>query len=567
MPKQWGRAATIAALSMLASNPLTAQPAAPTTACEALKTMSFVGTQDVSGSAHELVVTSAQRVSLSSVLEAKALASLRAERRTPDDSQSDRDAEDATVVDESFCRATVSARPSKQSNINIEVWLPDLSRWNRRFLGTGTGGSGGAIEHTPLAAALLGGYAAANTDLGSSGGSRASIDGLESLPPLVSFDFAVDQPELQIDWAYRATHLMTVAAKQIVGAYYGKPAQHSYFKGCSSGGLQALSEVQKFPSDYDGVIAEAPGNNRTNIHMGVLWQHQALHQSPAHSLSPKKIAAVHQAVLNACDALDGIADRVIDEPRRCQFDPARLQCAGRDTAECLTQPQVSALQKVYAGPTNPRTGQRYFPGLPRGAELELLPIIAASKPDADRTSFAGWLAGLLRWAPASGWNGRLMDFDFDAHADAVNAALGHLNATHSNLSEFRDRGAKLILWAGTADGVPHFNDLVDYYESVAQSMGGATETARFARLFIAPGVQHCGGGPGPNKFDMLGALDSWVSNGTAPEHILATKYQGDDVARGMARSRPLCAYPKVARWNGHGSVDRAENFICADPAR
>ncbi len=459
-----------------------------------------------------------------------------------------------SFTSEAFCRVTATIKSGENSNINMEVWLPTRSSWNGKFLGTGTGGAGGSIFHDYLVAGLRKGYATANTDLGT------SING----EPPPNFDFGIGNPEKQIDWAYRSTHLMTTISKQIIKSYYGENAKLAYFKGCSSGGLQAVAEATKFPHDYDGIIAEAPGNNRTNIHMNILWAHQAVHKEAGSYFSPAKISLIHKAVLNACDGIDGIVDGVIDEPRRCRFDPALLLCADKEDDACLTEPQVEAMQKIYAGPSNPRTGEQYFPGLPRGAEAS--PMGLKRILDNGRPNLAELVIGLLAWSPNSTWNGQPMDFDFDVHAEAVNKELGHLNATDSDLSVFKDNGGKIIFWSGTADGIPHSEDLINYYESVQDTMGGPQSTKDFARLFMAPGVHHCGGGPGPNHFDLIDALDTWVVNKKAPQRIVATKFTNDDPRQSVLRTRPLCPYPEVARWNGSGNIDDASNFVCSLPA-
>ena len=252
-----------------------------------------------------------------------------------------------------FCRVTATLVPSKDSDIKIEVWLP-ASGWNGKFQAVGNGGWSGAINQAALAAAVRRGYAAAGTDTGHSGSSAA---------------FALAHSEKLIDFAYRAVHEMTVKAKAIIAAYYGSSATLSYWNGCSSGGKQGLKEAQRFPNDYNGIIAGAPANYWTHLMAGDLWPAYVTLKDPAGYIPPAKYPLIHQAVLEACDALDGVKDGLLEEPRRCKFDPRVLLCKGEDNSACLTALQVEAVRKIYSGPSNPRTGQEIFPGLAPGSEL------------------------------------------------------------------------------------------------------------------------------------------------------------------------------------------------------
>ena len=452
-----------------------------------------------------------------------------------------------------FCRVGASIRPTEASNIGIEVWLPVSSEWNGKFLGTGSGGVGGTIVHRALVGGLDKGFATANTDMGS-----ARVGGT------ADFGFGIGQPEKQIDWAHRSTHLMTTVAKRITQSFYGRRPSHALFSGCSTGGLQAIAEATRYPEDYDGIVAAAPGNNRTGIHMAIIWDHQAVRRDPDSYFSPDAIPMIHEAVLGACDGLDGIVDGVIDDPRRCHFDPAVLQCRQGRNDNCLTPPQVDALRKIYAGPSNPRTGERLFPGMTPGAEAGPWGLHRILSED---HRLVENVKGLLAWAEGSSWDGNALSFDFDVHAAHVNEQLGHINALSTDYRAFNQAGGKILFWVGAADGFPHYQDLIDYYEAVMSSMGGEQAMREFSRLFLAPGVNHCGSGVGPNKFDMIDALDAWVSRDVAPERIIATKYYGDNPAYGVERTRPLCPYPQIARWNGLGSTSDARNFVCSKPAQ
>jgi feruloyl esterase len=436
-----------------------------------------------------------------------------------------------------FCRVAATIKPTSESHIIIEVWMPPPGAWNGKFLGTGNGGAAGRISYPVLSAGVQRGYAATNTDMGSTG------SGLD-------FSFAIGHPELQKDFVFRSTHLMTVIAKQIIQAYYGRPQQRSYFQGCSTGGHEAMTEAQRFPDDYDGIVSGDPANNRTHLHVVNVWNYEAMHESPASLIPVAKLPMINHAVIAACDALDGIVDGVIDDPRRCHFDPATIQCAsGADGLNCLTQPQVAALRKVYEGPHNPRTGELIFPGMKPGSEINANGL--------DRALGNAPGPGLINWA--SNYTGPKFDFDHDMAT--VDEQIGWVNDVNPDLSGFRKHGGKLVMYSGWADPLVPSQDLVNFYERIEQKMGGPEKTQQFARLFMVPGMGHCAGGVGPNRFDALAALEPWVEKGTAPERMIASK-----VANNVTeRTRPLCPYPQIARWKGTGSTDDAANFVCVDP--
>lgn len=446
-----------------------------------------------------------------------------------------------------FCRVAATLKPTPASNVKIEVWIPDAAAWNGKFLGTGNGGAGGVISYQALVNGLQRGFATTNTDMGT------TTTGLD-------FSFGVGHPEMVKDWGYRSTHLMTVIAKAIVSAYYGRAPRFSFFTGCSTGGHQAITEAHRYPDDYNGIVAGAPANNRVRLHMVGAWNYAATHDDPASYIPPAKLPMINRAVLAACDGLDGIVDGVIDDPRRCHFDPATIQCpsASADAANCLTAPQAGALKKIYAGPHNPRTGERIFPGMYPGGEVNPLGLerTLATAPDAGRPRPA---PGLAPWT--SGWKGP--DFDWDKDVATVVGELGPiLDDADPNLTAFRNRGGKLILYSGWADPLIPAADVVDYYEGLQKAMGGASATLEFARLFMVPGMGHCGGGTSPNRFDALAALEPWVEKGTAPGTLVASRVGQGGVTE---RTRPLCPYPSVAHWTGVGSTDDAANFTCGAP--
>lgn len=444
-----------------------------------------------------------------------------------------------------FCRVLATARPVDDSEIHFELWLPPAESWNGKFEGTGNGGFSSALSYGSMAQALQSGYATAGSDTGHQGG---------------DLKFGAGHPEKIEDWAYRAVHVMTEASKLMVRDYYGRFAQYSYFSGCSTGGHQALAEAQRFPDDYDGIVAGDPGNNRIHLMVGFLYSWLALYKDPASALPVSKLPLINQAAIAACDAIDGLKDGIIDDPRRCHFDPGTLLCKGSDDASCLTAAQVAGVRKIYQGARNPRTGERIFAGWPRGSE---------ASGGAQIGGWAGYFVGQRQPARADffrlwvfndpDWDARSFDFDRDvAYADAKMAAV---NANDTNLKPFQSHGGKLVMYHGWADPVVPPEDGVRYYTLVEQAMGGEEKTRDFFRLFMAPGMGHCGGGPGPNTFDALSALDQWVAHGSAPEQMVASHSSHGAVDR----TRPLCPYPQVARWKGSGSSDQAANFTCVSP--
>jgi feruloyl esterase len=431
-----------------------------------------------------------------------------------------------------FCRVAATLAPSKDSEIKIEVWLP-ASGWNGKFQAIGNGGWSGAIGYAALARALAQGYATASTDTGHSGGSGS---------------FALGHPEKLIDFAYRAVHEMTVKSKAIVSAYYGNGPKFSYWNGCSSGGKQGLKEAQRFPADFDGIIAGAPANYWTHLVTGSLWIAEAVHKDEASYIPASKYPLIHKAVLEACDAMDGVKDGVLEDPTRCRFDPKVLECKESDSSMCLTPPQVEAARKIYGPAKNPRTGQEIFPGLEPGSEL-------------------GWggLAGPQVFPIASdhykyvvfkdpNWDWRTINFDTDvALADKIDD--GMLNATDPDLKAFIGRGGKLLMYHGWNDQLISPQNSINYYRSVAETLRSSV------RLFMVPGMNHCAGGDGTSTFDAVGAIEQWVEQKHAPVQIIASHMTNGTPGIGD-RTRPLCPYPQVAQYKGTGSTDDAANFVC-----
>ncbi len=436
-----------------------------------------------------------------------------------------------------FCRVAASLHPSADSDIRIEVWLP-ASGWNGKLQSVGNGGWAGTIGYAALGSALSAGYAAAATDTGHVGNTAT---------------FAPGHPEKMVDYGYRAVHEMTAAAKQLIAAFYGSAPRLSYWNGCSTGGRQGLMEALRYPADYDGIIAGAPVNYRTHQLTWELWVAQAVHQSEASYIPPAKYPAIHQAALNACDANDGVKDGLIDDPRACRFDPQVLACTNGDSASCLTTAQVQAARRIYAPAVNPRTKQEIFPALQPGSEL-------------------GW--GGLAGPQAVGeaveffqhvvYNDPQWDFrtlSWETGTDAADKAAGAvLNVIDPNLKPFFERGGKLLLYHGWNDQLVAPVNTINYHDAIVASVGRST-AASSMRLFMMPGTTHCAGGEGPNTFDRMRAIEQWVEQGQAPSRIVASHA----TAGVVDRTRPLCAYPEVARYSGTGSIDDAANFVCRQP--
>jgi len=464
-----------------------------------------------------------------------------------------------------FCRVAGVIKPTPDSDIKFEVWMP-AEGWKGKFQGVGNGGFAGSISYGGLADAVRNGYAAASTDTGhEAGGTDAS--------------WALNHPEKTVDFGHRAIHEMTVQGKAITAAYYGSAPKRSYFSSCSNGGRQALMEAQRYPADYDGIIAGAPANYWTNLLISAISNMKATAGDAASYIPQSKLPAIQAAALHACDGGDGVSDGVIENPGICRFDPATMICKGSESDACLTAPQATALKKLYDG-TRTGKGKKIFPGYAPGGEAEQGgwgPWITGQAPEKSLMFAFGinYFRNIVFSDPA--WDYKTFDIDRDA-PKAIAAGEAALNATNPDLAAFRNRGGKLILYHGWSDAAIPAQNVIDYYERVVKKMGAA-KTAEFVRLYMAPGMQHCGGGSGPNVFGQGGvargdaksnigmALEQWVESGVAPNEIIAAKYKGSNAASGVVRTRPLCVYPKTARYKGTGSTDDAANFACAAQQR
>jgi hypothetical protein len=433
--------------------------------------------------------------------------------------------------------------------VGFELRLP--AQWNQKLYFGGNGAFAGSIPDTQglTSFGLSRGYATASTDTGH-----------EADP----FDasWALNNHPAEIEYGYRGVHVTAVVAKIIVAAYYGVEPQLSYFDGCSKGGQEGLREAEQYPGDFNGIADGAPALDFTGTLMAANWNMQALHATVDSSVIPvEKVPVIGSAVLANCDAVDGLIDGLIDDPRRCSFDPETLRCLGGDAPDCLTGRQVRALEEIYSGPTD-SFGRRLFPGLPVGGETVEWDIWLISTPDAPSLAFA-LQDQFFRYLafPVDDPNFDWATFDFDTDPQRLRFMAGTLNATNPDLSEFRKAGGKLLLYHGWSDPIIAATRTIDYYENVRRELG-SKKTKEFARLFLAPGMSHCGGGSGPFAFDYFTALEGWVEQGIAPESMVAYHY--DDYGN-MDRSRPLCAYPQVARYQGRGSIDDAANFRCVSP--
>lgn len=438
----------------------------------------------------------------------------------------------------SFCRVAAALKPSSDSNIKMELWLP-ASGWNGKFEANGNGGWSGSINPPALAAGLRRGYAAAMSDLGHEGAGAS---------------FALGHPEKLVDYGYRAAHEMAVASKAIVAAYYAQPIKDSYWTGCSAGGRSALMEAQRYPADFEGIIAGSPGLDWTGRALQSVWIAQAAHKSDASYIPPAKYALVHNAVLKACDAKDGVTDGVLGDPTTCAFDPKELECKGEDGPSCLTSPQVETARTIYSPVLNSRSKQTIFPGFERGSEIGWA-TMAGPQPFA----IGGDLFKFVVFHDPD-WDYKTFNFDSDVTL-TEKAENGLLNANDASLKAFMDRGGKLIQYHGWADPQIAPGSSVRYYKKVLDTMGGAAKVESFYRLFMVPGMAHCGGGDGTSNFDMLAALEQWKEQGKAPEQVAASRMRDGKVDR----TRPLCPYPQVAKYKGTGSTDDAANFSCAMP--
>ena len=441
------------------------------------------------------------------------------------------------------------------NEVNFRLGFPE--RWNGKYYFVGVGGLGGSIGS--LNKGLERGYASASTDTGHSaddqswGSNRAK----------------------EIDYGHRGTHATAVAGKALAGAFYGRAPQHAYFEGCSNGGRQALMEVQRYPEDFDGIIGGDPATG-TPMQVGRVLVYQKMLAKPENFLPAEKIELLSKATLAACDKADGLKDGLVTDPRRCSFKPESLKCSGADGPNCLNDGQLAVVKQIYEGASI--NGEPYAWGFPVGHEGSATGWRAwISGPEDPTTQADGTLAYTGRRLPSGyglaesnmrflalenddpAFNWRVFRFPQDpARMKTMSDILSPLDP---DLRPFKNRGGKLLLYHGWSDPAISAYGTVGYYDRVLKTVGGQQQMDVFAKLYLVPGMHHCSGGPGPNEFDMLTALENWVEKGQSPGPVVATHRENNAVTR----TRPLCPHPQVARYRGTGSIDDAANFTCEVP--
>lgn len=433
-----------------------------------------------------------------------------------------------------FCRVVVNLKPTADSDIHSEIWLP-LIAWNGKFLEVGNGGWGGPVDYGEMADGLAHGYAVAATDDGNTTRGSAA--------------FLMGHPEKMVDFAYRAEHETAVEAKLLIRSFYGREARLSYWNGCSGGGREGLLEAFRHPEDFNGIVAGDPANMRRNA--WALWLANETFKDPASVIPPAKYPAIHRAVLDACDANDGLKDGLIENPEQCHPDFSKLACKGADGIDCLTPRQVKTAQTI-GSPATDAAGHVYFPRLEPGTELAWGRLAGGPEPG---TLFWGEFRYVVYRDPK--WDWRNFDLARDAaKANAVNQGVLELDP---HLAAFAKRGGKLMIYHGWADQQVAPGSSVEFYKDAVSASGDAAHAADWVRLFMIPGMGHCGGGEGPDTFDKIGVMEAWVESGKAPARIVAAHHTAGGK---VDRTRPLCPYPQMARYGGSGSVDDASNFRC-----
>ena len=442
-----------------------------------------------------------------------------------------------------FCRVQATLTPTKDSDIKVEVWLP-ASGWNGKFVAVGNGIWAGQLSYSAMADPLKRGFAVATTDTGHSG------SGMDA-------KWAVGHPEKLIDFGYRAVHEMVVTGKQAIAAFYGNKPKLSYWNSCSTGVRQGLMEARRYPADFDAISAMAPANPMTGLMVQSMWAGWQPHHAPGAALTPQTLGMVHAAVVKQCDKIDGLEDGLIEDPLRCGFDPATLQCKTGETGSCLAPAQVDALKAIYGG-VRGQDGSVIMPGWPVGSEMQLAVLLMGQEPFPVATSYFRDLV----YSDQPGWNWQVSDY-----AAELAAARGYggdmLDVAPASLAPFFARGGKLLLSHGWTDGLIPANNTVAFYTGLTGVIP-AEERQNQLRLFMVPGMDHCGGGDGASTFDTIGTIDAWATSGKAPERIVATREPSPNLnAPKLAPiSRPLCPFPLIAKYDGSGDVNSEKSFVC-----
>jgi feruloyl esterase len=429
------------------------------------------------------------------------------------------------------CQVQLDLKPSSDSLIKMEMWLPPADKWNGKFMGVGNGGFAGSIQGltNEMPQALRLGYATAGTDTGHQEQGGA---------------WAIGHPEKMIDFGYRATHEMTLKGKQIVKTFYDQTAKYSYFKGCSTGGRMAVMEAQRYPEDYDGIIAGSLANRHIHMWTAGVARSIDLYRHPEGAISTEQAALVNNMVMGKCDTLK---EGFLNNPRACKVDFSTLACkAGQSGNDCLTTAQLKTVETYYGGVKNSK-GELIFSGQALGN------AIAAQRPNENGPGATFDLVKIARNDPNVDWK----TFDLDRDMKFLDEKIGYVDAVNPDLKKFKSKGGKLLLTHGWADTGITSENTVLYYESVLDKMG--KDQSDWMRLFMAPGMGHCGGGPGVNTFDSIGTLEQWVEKGTAPATMMGTNPNG--------LTRPLCPYPQAAEYSGSGDLKDAKNWSCKAPKK
>lgn len=434
-----------------------------------------------------------------------------------------------------FCRVSATLTPSPGSNIRIELWMPMAEEWNGKYLAVGNGAFAGSISTNAMIEPLRRGYATSSTDTGHTGNSGS---------------FGLDQ-DLLVDFAYRAVHEMAVQSKAMIEAFYEVGAVYSFFNGCSTGGRQALAAAQRYPLDFNGIVAGAPANYPTHLQGAQVWMGQVAHTIPGGAGLSGKIDFLHDSAIQSCDMADGVRDGVIENPNMCSFNPAapRYLCRdGEDGESCLTGAEAEVASSMYRGPRT-SSGVSLFPGLAPGSEQGWVRGMAAPSALA---------ADTFRYLVHKDENWDISSFDVEADVALADQTIGDtMDSMDPDIGAFVENGGKLLIYHGWSDpGISPYNS-INYYRSVMGRVGSSVAESS-TRLFMLPGVGHCRGGEGPDTFDSIGVMDTWVETGVAPLRISASRIRDGEVDR----TRPICAFPRTAVYDGEGSTDDESNFVC-----
>jgi Tannase and feruloyl esterase len=437
-----------------------------------------------------------------------------------------------------FCRVAATLTPSRDSDIKVEVWLPVVG-WNQKYEAVGNGAWAGSMSYGDMAEGLKRGFATSSTDTGHSGAGA---------------DWAINHREKVIDYAYRSEHEMVVTAKAVVTTFYGSTPKQSYFSGCSTGGRQALVEAEKYPADFNGIIAGAAANPKAGLDAWRVWIAQAMFKDKNSIVPPAQLPMIHRAVLAQCDAIDGVKDGLIENPLKCAFDPATLKCQGSAGPDCLTAAQVEAVRTIMSPAKDRRTSELIFPTYSLGAELGWSRMLTG--PDAYDRALEQYRFMVYN---DPDWNWRTFDLERDVEKSRK-AHDGVFAAVNPDLSAFAQRGGKLLTYHGWSDPNIAAEASVNFYNTTTVATKPPANSRNWVRLFMVPGMGHCSGGEGPDSFDMLTPLDRWVDGGEVPTRIVASRIRNGRVDM----TRPLCPYPQVAHYRGSGDTNEETNFVCRE---